>query len=303
MLVQLAATAAVSAAKGSSNQLRDAAEDLRQKFAVIVASGLSVISQANDPAVRADVISNSGNVLTAVSRLLQACKALNADPNAPNLRNLLPVAIKAVNEAYNQLLLDEEDWEALRTSIDNFGEFDNIALAQQLEKHELVEFRRISAHLYKRNKRWQQSVDLSKQDKLFKDAIATAAESREAKVAEDLIDFFVQQAMKDCFAATLFTCYDLLKPDVVLELAWRNGYIDFAMPYIIQVVKEYTGKVDELDEANKARLAAEQEREAQQNQMPVMAAPTGPLMITAPPGMMGGYGGYGGGYGGAPTYM
>ena len=102
--MQLAATAAVSAAKGSSNQLRDAAEDLRQKFAVIVASGLSVISQANDPAVRADVISNSGNVLTAVSRLLQACKALNADPNAPNLRNLLPVAIKAVNEALQKLV-------------------------------------------------------------------------------------------------------------------------------------------------------------------------------------------------------
>ena len=110
--------------------------------------------------------------------------------------------------------------------------------------------------------------------------------------------------MKDCFAATLFTCYDLLKPDVVLELAWRNGYTDFAMPYLIQVVKEYTSKVDELDEANKARTAAETEREAQVNQMPVMGGPAAPLMITAGPGMMGGYPPMGGypAYG-APTYM
>jgi clathrin heavy chain len=215
-----------------------------------------------------------------------------------------PNNIKAVNEAYNGLLVEEEDWETLRTSIDNFGEFDNIALAQQLERHELLEFRRIAAHLYKRNKRWQQSVDLSKQDRLYKDAIATAAESREVKVAEELLDFFVREAMKDCFAATLFTCYDLVKPDVVLELAWRNGYTDFAMPYLVQVVREYTSKVDELDEANKARTAAESEREAQVNQMPVMGGPAAPLMITAGPGMMGmppmmgGFPAYG-----APGYM
>lgn len=30
-------------------------------------------------------------------------------------------------------------------------------------------------------------------------------------------------------------CYDLLRPDVILELAWKNGIMDFAMPYMIQV--------------------------------------------------------------------
>ena len=248
------------------------------------------------------------NTLTAKldhTRVVSLFKKINNLPLIkPYLAAIQSLNIKAVNEAYNQLLVEEEDWEALRTSIDNFGEFDNIALAVQLEKHELLEFRRIAAHLYKRNKRWQQSVELSKQDKLFKDAIITAAESREAKVAEELLEFFVQQNMKDSFAATLFTCYDLLKPDVVLELAWRNGYTDFAMPYLIQVVKEYIAKVDELDEANKARVAAEKEREAQANQMPVMAGPAAPLMITAGPGMMPGYGGgYPAAAYGAPGYM
>ena len=39
----------------------------------------------------------------------------------------------------------------------------------------------------------------------------------------------------DCFAACLFQCYDLLHPDVILELAWRHNIMDFAMPYLIQV--------------------------------------------------------------------
>jgi clathrin heavy chain len=34
---------------------------------------------------------------------------------------------------------------------------------------------------------------------------------------------------------SLFQCYDLLRPDVILELAWRHNIMDFAMPYLIQV--------------------------------------------------------------------
>ena len=56
---------------------------------------------------------------------------------------------QSVNVAYNDLLVEEEDYKSLRDSIDNFDNFDNIALAQRLEKHELVEYRRIAAHLYK----------------------------------------------------------------------------------------------------------------------------------------------------------
>jgi clathrin heavy chain len=57
--------------------------------------------------------------------------------------------IEAVNEAYNNLLIEEEDYKTLRDSIDSFDNFNNIGLAQTLEKHELLEFRRLAAHLYK----------------------------------------------------------------------------------------------------------------------------------------------------------
>lgn len=86
----------------------------------------------------------------------------------PYLRQVQTQNNKSVNEALNQVLIDEEDYAGLRSSIDAYDNFDNIALAQQLEKHELLEFRRISAYLYKGNNRWKQSVELCKKDKLFK---------------------------------------------------------------------------------------------------------------------------------------
>ena len=86
----------------------------------------------------------------------------------PYLRSVQTNNNKAVNEALNSVLIEEEDFESLRKSIDSFNNFDNIALAQQLEKHELIEFRRIAAYLYKGNNRWGQSVDLCKKDLLYK---------------------------------------------------------------------------------------------------------------------------------------
>jgi clathrin heavy chain len=86
----------------------------------------------------------------------------------PYLRSVQSLNNKAINEALNNLLIDEEDYQGLRTSIDAFDNFDNIALAQKMEKHELIEFRRIAAYLYKGNNRWKQSVELCKKDRLFK---------------------------------------------------------------------------------------------------------------------------------------
>lgn len=153
---------------------------------------------------------------------------------------------KAINEALNGLLIEEEDYQGLRTSIDAFDNFDNIALAQRLEKHELIEFRRIAAYLYKGNNRWKQSVELCKKDGLYKDAMEYAAESKMHEIAEELLLWFLDRKNYTCFGAVLFQCYDLLHADVVLELAWRHDIQQYAMPYFVQVLREYTTKVDEL---------------------------------------------------------
>lgn len=72
-----------------------------------------------------------------------------------------------------------------------------------------------------------------------------AGESRNIQIAEDLIAWFLENEYHECFAACLFQCYDLLRPDVILELAWRHNIMDFAMPYMIQVTREYISKVGE----------------------------------------------------------
>ena len=93
--------------------------------------------------------------------------------------------IEAVND---DLPIEEEDYKTSRNSIDSFDNFNNIQLAKRLETHELLEFRRLAAHLYKvsssllhaayseacrlqNNNKWEELPSLSKQDKLFKDAM------------------------------------------------------------------------------------------------------------------------------------
>jgi len=88
-----------------------------------------------------------------------------------------------------------------------------------------------------------------------------AAESKNSEVAEELVTWFLERGNYDCFAAALFQCYDLVHPDVVLELAWRHKIMDFAMPYLIQVTREYVAKVDKLEEAESKRLEEHKEED------------------------------------------
>ena len=93
--------------------------------------------------------------------------------------NLAPV-----NEAINELYIKAENYKGLRESVDAYNNFDQISLAQQLQGHELLEMRRISAHLYKMNKRYETSIELSKKDELWLDATETAADSKDQELAE-----------------------------------------------------------------------------------------------------------------------
>jgi clathrin heavy chain len=241
-------------------------------------------------------------VLTARIDHTRVVQMFQKTDNVPLIKQYL-VAVQnvnntAINNAYNDLLIEEQDFKTLRDSIDHFDNFDNIALAQRLEKHALLEFRRIAAHLYKKNRRWRQSVQLSKQDSLFKDAMETASESRDAEVAEELLRYFVEKGLKDCFASCLYVCYDLLRPDVVMELAWRNHLMDFAMPYMITTTRETVSKLELLEKANTERTEKDEIKE-KQDLAPLM--PGQPLMLTSAPAW--GAGGYAmqTGYSGYPT--
>lgn len=169
----------------------------------------------------------------------------------------------AVNEAVNELLIEEEDWTALRESITTYDNFDQLSLAARLERHELTEFRRIAALIYKRNLKWRKAVSLAKADRLYRDAMETASQSQDRDIAEDLLRFFVAEQVPECLAACLYTCYELVRPDVALEVAWANGLMDTVMPYMVQFLRDYSGRVDTLWKERAEALKASKEGEAE----------------------------------------
>jgi clathrin heavy chain len=76
----------------------------------------------------------------------------------------------------------------------------------------------------------------------------TTATSQDAQLAEELLRFFVEIDSKECFAACLYHCYTLIKPDVVLELAWRFNLMNLAMPFMIQTMRTLSTKIEELEQ-------------------------------------------------------
>jgi len=125
-----------------------------------------------------------------VSRVVRLFKTSDNIPLIkPFMLNVQTQNKRAVNDAINELLIEEEDYKTLRDSVDNHDNFDSVELAQRLEKHELIFFRQIAASIYRNNKRWEKSIALSKQDKLYKDAIETAAISAKPEVVEELLRY------------------------------------------------------------------------------------------------------------------
>jgi clathrin heavy chain len=207
----------------------------------------------------------------------------------------------AVNEAVNSLHLEAEDHKALRVSIEEYSEFDQAALAHSLESHELLEFRRIAAQLSKLAKKWERSLEISKKDGLWADSMETSAASGSQELAEALLMFFVDKGEKECVSACLYTCYELIRPDVVLEVAWRHDLMNFAMPFMIQSFRDFNtelkgvkGKIQAQEDAVKAKEDAAKKAATEQQTTDAAFVGTGsynpmmtPLALAPPPGTMG----------------
>uniref|UniRef100_A0A1I8JN92 Non-specific serine/threonine protein kinase n=1 Tax=Macrostomum lignano TaxID=282301 RepID=A0A1I8JN92_9PLAT len=164
-------------------------------------------------------------------------------------------------KALNSLYIEEEDYQSLRASIEAFNNFDNIGLAQKCEKHELLEFRRVAALLYKGNNRFSQSIELCKRDRLYKDAMQFAGESRDSELAAALLQWFLDEKLTECFSA-------LLRPaqtGQVMELAWRYNLMDYTMPYMVQVMAEYQARLERLEQAEAVRAESDEKANSDGN--------------------------------------
>lgn len=77
---------------------------------------------------------------------------------------------------------------------------------EQIEKHELLEMRRVAAYIYKKAGRWKQSIALSKKDNHYRDAMETCSQSGDRELAEELLVYFIEQV----FSIVLFYCRNVL---------------------------------------------------------------------------------------------
>ncbi|KAI4086845.1 MAG: hypothetical protein LQ344_007246 [Seirophora lacunosa] len=199
----------------------------------------------------------------------------------PFLLNVQSQNKKTVNNAVNDLLIEEEDYKTLRDSVENYENYDPVDLASRLEPHELVFFRQIAASIYRKNKRWDKSIALSKQDKLFKDAIETAAMSGKNDVVEDLLRYFVDIGSRECYVGMLYACYDLIRLHVVMEFSWRHGLNDFTMPFMINYLSQQASTIETLKKDNEERKAREAKERKEEDNTPILGGSR--LMLTQGP--------------------
>jgi clathrin heavy chain len=84
------------------------------------------------------------------------------------LRSVQNTNLSAVNEALDEIFIENDDHESLRSSVLEYDNYDQLGLAKKIESHPLLEFRRIAALVYRNNKKFLESINLSKKDHLYK---------------------------------------------------------------------------------------------------------------------------------------
>ena len=79
----------------------------------------------------------------------------------------------------------------------------------------------------------------------------------------------------------LYACYDLIRPDVIMEVSWRHGLQDFTMPFMINFLSEQTRAIEGLKKDNEERKAREPTQHAEEDQTPILGGSR--LMLTQGP--------------------
>ncbi|NXC75294.1 TLN1 protein, partial [Anhinga anhinga] len=94
----------VQASRGTPQDLAKSTGKFGHDFNEFLQAGVEMASQSPNKEDQAQVVSNLKSISMSSSKLLLAAKALSADPAAPNLKNQLAAAARAVTDSINQLI-------------------------------------------------------------------------------------------------------------------------------------------------------------------------------------------------------
>lgn len=79
----------------------------------------------------------------------------------------------------------------------------------------------------------------------------------------------------------LYACYDLIRLDVIMEIAWRHGLTDFTMPFMINFMSQQASTIAELKKDNDERKAREKSHVQETDNTPILGGSR--LMLTQGP--------------------
>ena len=176
--------------------------------------------------------------------------------------------LQAVNDAVNELCIEEEDYEALRNSIDLYDNFDQISWrcgASRTSSSSFAESPGTSTR--------KQALEAERGAR----EAGRAVQGRDGGVralggqraAEALLKYFIDESNKECLRRlyTATTCCSSVPCSSCAVDARLDGAK--SMPYMIQFMREYSGKVDALiaDKKDRNQEQAEAEKEAVKEQM------------------------------------
>ncbi|XP_064644913.1 talin-1-like isoform X4 [Lineus longissimus] len=94
----------VTHSRGTPQQLASSSNRFSKSYGEFVHSGLTMAGITKDTEVKSSIVTNLKSTSMVSSKLLLAAKSLHADPNAPNAKNLLAQAARAVTESINHLI-------------------------------------------------------------------------------------------------------------------------------------------------------------------------------------------------------
>ncbi|SIO73338.1 clathrin, heavy polypeptide [Babesia microti strain RI] len=169
-----------------------------------------------------------------------------------HLEKIQRLNISSVNNALNDLYIDNCDYQSLERSISLFDSFDQNSVLVRIKTHQMVEMKRVAATIYYINKSYKQCLQVSLETGNYKQALFAAAQTDSA-IVHHLLGYFVTKSLHAEFIACYCICYNLIDPTLVLELIFNKQTSDsfdlysFVMPFFIQTMATFNERLLKLE--------------------------------------------------------
>ncbi|XP_038046321.1 talin-1-like isoform X5 [Patiria miniata] len=102
--LNVAASELVTSSRGTPQELASAANTFSKDFDDLMKSGMGMAGAAPSKEAQGEMVGSLKTISVTSSKLLLVVKAMSADPNAPNAKNLLAAAARGVTESINNLI-------------------------------------------------------------------------------------------------------------------------------------------------------------------------------------------------------